>query len=411
MAAESAFVRNGSSSTTTAAALFSSTWKHSQRKTQQSLHTHCVDDKNRFYKQLGLFSLKKKIEDAVLRAEILAPLALELEEERRNEQEQLIRDYDLWDDTAKSNEILAKLADSVRVVDALRDLTYKAEEAKLITQLAEIDAVNYELFRQAYDASLDMSKILNKYEISKLLRGPYDMEGACLIIKAGGKGYSEVWVKQLLSMYSKWARKLGYKGRVVEKRSSTNGGLKSATIEFEYEFAYGYLSGEAGVHYIISSKNGSAVHKASSASVDVVPLFLGRAYDLEIDDEDLIIVLPSKLEEEQSQTGPSVYIHHKPTGISVQSSGERSHFANKMKAMNRLKAKLLILALEQGVTKASDIKKEEIVSVWQKETRRYMSHPQKLVEDVKTGIELPDLMSVLDGNLEPLIAAHINTRQ
>jgi hypothetical protein len=61
--------------------------------------------------------------------------------------------------------------------------------------------------------------------------------------------------------------------------------------------------------------------QASSASVDVVPLFLGRAYDLEIDDEDLIIVLPSKLEEEQSQTGPSVYIHHKPTGISVQSSG------------------------------------------------------------------------------------------
>lgn len=71
-------------------------------------------------------------------------------------------------------------------------LFLQAEEAKLITQLAEIDAINYGLFRQAYDASLDMSKILNKYEISKLLKGPYDMEGACLIIKAGGKGYSEV---------------------------------------------------------------------------------------------------------------------------------------------------------------------------------------------------------------------------
>ncbi|XP_061992246.1 peptide chain release factor PrfB3, chloroplastic [Rosa rugosa] len=414
MAAESAFVRNGgrSSSAATAALFGSSTWKHSKRKTQQSLHTHCAHDKNRFYKQLGLFSLKKKIEDAVLRAEMLAPLALELEEGRRNEQEQLIRDYDLWDDTAESNEVLAKLADSVRVVDALRDLTYKAEEAKLITQLAEIDAINYGLFRQAYDASLDMSKILNKYEISKLLKGPYDMEGACLIIKAGGTGYPEVWVKQLLSMYTKWARKLGYKGRVVEKHSSTNGGIKSATIEFEHEFAFGYLSGEAGVHYIINSKTGSAVHEAaSSASVDVVPLFLGRAYDIQIDEEDLVIVLPSKLEEKQSQNGPLVYIHHKPTGISVQSSGERSHFANKMKAMNRLKAKLLILALEQGVNKPSDIKKDEIVNVWQKETRRYMSHPHKLVKDVKTGTQLPDLMSVLDGNLEPLIAAHINIRQ
>ncbi|KAL6273008.1 hypothetical protein ACE6H2_023700 [Prunus campanulata] len=72
---------------------------------------------------------------------MLAPLALELEEARRNKQEQQIRDYNLWDDTTKSSEILAKLADSAKVVDALKDLTYKAEEAKLITRLAEIDAI------------------------------------------------------------------------------------------------------------------------------------------------------------------------------------------------------------------------------------------------------------------------------
>ncbi|PRQ32320.1 putative peptide chain release factor [Rosa chinensis] len=171
---------------------------------------------------------------------------------------------------------LAKLADSVRVVDALRDLTYKAEEAKLITQLAEIDAINYRLFRKAYDASLDMSKTLNKYEISKLLKGPYDMEGACLIIKAGGTGYLEVSVKQQLSMYTKWARKLGYKGRVVEMHSSTNGGIKSATIEFEHEFAFGYLSGEAGAHHIINSKNGSAVHEVQLCLVDINPILKFR---------------------------------------------------------------------------------------------------------------------------------------
>lgn len=68
----------------------------------------------------------------------------------------------------------------------------QAEEAKLITQLAEVDAINYGLFRQAYDASLDVSKLLDQYEMSKLLKGPYDMEGACLIIEAGGEGYPEV---------------------------------------------------------------------------------------------------------------------------------------------------------------------------------------------------------------------------
>ncbi|KAM1748177.1 hypothetical protein ACFX12_009194 [Malus domestica] len=407
MAAESAFLRNG---TTTAAALFSFNWKASQRKSHRSLHTHCMDDRNRASKQLGLFSLKKKIEDTVLRAETLAPMALELEEGRRNKQEQQIRDYNLWDDTAKSNEILSKLANSAKVVDALKDLTFKAEEAKLITQLAEVDAINYGLFRQAYDASLDVSKLLDQYEMSKLLKGPYDMEGACLTIEAGGEGYPEVWIKQLLSMYTKWAKKLGYKGRVVEKHSSTNGSITSATIEFEFAFAYGYLSGETGVHYLTSSQNDSDLPTASSASVDVFPLFLGKAHDLEIDDDDLVIALPSVLEE-QSQTGPTVSIQHKLTGISAQSSGERSHFANKIKAINRLKGKLLILALEQGVSEVRDIKKDEIVNLWEKETRRYMSRPHKLVKDVKTGIQLPDLMSVLDGNLEPLIGAHINTRQ
>ncbi|XP_039019740.1 peptide chain release factor PrfB3, chloroplastic-like isoform X2 [Hibiscus syriacus] len=114
----------------------------------------------------------------------------------------MVRDYDLWNDPAKSNEILVKLADSVKVVDALKDLKYKAEEAKLIAQLAEIDAVNYSLFEQAYDASLAINDLLDKYDVSKLLRGPYEMEGACVIIKAGSEGNkSEEWAEQLLSIY------------------------------------------------------------------------------------------------------------------------------------------------------------------------------------------------------------------
>lgn len=93
-------------------------------------------------------------------------------------------------------------------------------------------------------------------------------------------------------------------------------------------------------------------------------------------------------------------------------AGERSQFANKMKALNRLKAKLLVIAWEQGVSTINDINRDAIVDdVWQKQTRRYTSHPNTLVDDVKTGIQLPDLNSVLDGNLETLIGAHINLRQ
>ncbi|MBA0727129.1 hypothetical protein Golax_000146 [Gossypium laxum] len=386
MAAEAVFRRSPSASTPWKSP--SSTYKRS--KTNHLLHftirasSHSIDDKNKACKQLGLFSLKKKIEDVILRAEMLAPTALELEEARRIKQEEMVRDYDLWNDPVKSSEILVKLADSVKVVDALKDLKYKAEEAKLIAQLAEMDAVNYSLFEQAYDASLAISDLLDKYE---------------------------VWAEQLLSMYMKWAKKQGYRGRVVEKDLSTNGGIKSATIEFEFEYAYGFLSGETGVHRMIRSQNGSVHNEVSSVGINVVPLFLGTTPDLQISDDDLILSSVLSLGEKQSRTGYTVCVQHIPTSLTFQSSGERSYFANQIKALNRLKAKLLVVANEQGVSDVSSINTAAMVDMWQKETRRYMIHPSKLVRDVKTGLELPDLNSVLDGNIEALIVAHINTRQ
>ncbi|RVW36029.1 Peptide chain release factor PrfB3, chloroplastic [Vitis vinifera] len=358
---------------------FSSKWQASRR---DKLHTQVrasqsMDDKNKVFKELGLFSLRKKIEGVVLQADMLAPAALELEEASRIRQEEMIRKYNLWDDVTKSNEILGKLADSSKVVDTLKDLTYKAEEAKLITQLVEMDAINHGLFEQAYNASVD------------------------------------IWAEQLLSMYTKWAEKQGYKGRVVEKYASKNGGIKSATIEFESEYGYGYLSGERGVHHMIrSSDDESILHEQTgSAVVDVIPLFLETAPDLQIDDGDLRISSPSCHGVEQGRTGHAVCIQHIPTGISVQSSGERSHFANKMRALNRLKAKLVVTAMEQGIPEVGGIKREAIADMWKQETRRYVFHPNKLVQDVKTDIQLPDLNSVLDGNIEPLIGANISMRQ
>lgn len=368
-----------------------------------------MDERDKAFKELGLFALRKKIEDAVVRAEMLAPTALELEEERRIQREEKMRDYNLWDDPVKSNEMLAKLADSAKVVDALKDLAYKIEEAKLITELAETDAVNYRLFKQAYTASVDASNFLDHYEMSKLLRGTYDMHGASIVIKTGEKGiYSEIWAERLLSMYIKWAKKLGHKGRVLEKSASTNGGIKSVTIEFEFQYAYGYLMGEKGVHCLMDSLDGSNVNEASLAAVDVIPLFLNTVSDISLDDEDLIISYESSCESENGL--PVVHIQHVPTGIYVQSSGERNKFANKMKALNRLKAKLLVVMSEQGISSVSSIKQDAITNLWKLDARRYMLHPYKLVQDVKTSIQISDFNSVLNGNIDVLIGAHINLR-
>ncbi|KAI5396559.1 peptide chain release factor PrfB3, chloroplastic isoform X2 [Lathyrus oleraceus] len=342
-----------------------------------------------------------------------ASTALEMEEASWIKQEEMMRDSDLWDDPTKSNDILVKLANSAKVVDSLKDLRYKVEEAQLIKQLTEMNAIGYGLYKQAYDAAVDVGNILDQYEISKLLKGPFDMAGACLVIKAGPAGiYPKPWAEQLLQMYLGWAKRQGYEGRVVDRYQIKNEGIDSATIEFEFECAYGHLLGEKGVHHLIRGyPNESSQLETSSATVDVIPLFLENARDFEIDSADLIISSPSTHGKQKKQIECTVCIQHVPTGICVQSSGERSRFANKMKALNRLKAKLEVIAIEQGVDSINSIVKNKILNMWEEETRRYVSHPYKLVHDVKTGIEMTDLNTVLDGNIEPFVAAHINTRE
>ncbi|KAL8489430.1 hypothetical protein ACS0TY_024883 [Phlomoides rotata] len=282
------------------------------------------DDKNKFYKELGMFSLRKRIEDSVLRAEMLGPTALELAEANHVNQEEVIRDYDLWDDLGKSNEILTELANSAKVVETLRDLKYKAEEAKLITELAEMDTINYALFKQAYYASLDVNKFLDKYEMSRLLKEPYDMEGACITVESKSEDlYSERWTALLTQMYMKWAERQGHAGRIVERQASDNGGIKSATIELEFRFSYGYLSGERGVHSLIRSfEDTSALPEVSLASVDVIPLFIESSPDLLINDEDILVSYPSNSEHNPCRTSLAVHIQHLATGLEVQSTGK-----------------------------------------------------------------------------------------
>ncbi|KAL1330484.1 hypothetical protein AAHE18_12G112400 [Arachis hypogaea] len=331
VASEAAFLRTAHD---VASSFYSKRQHHSLVTTNKKPHAellfcssriracHSMPDNKDVYKQVGLFSLRRKIEDAILRAEMFTSTALEIEEAKRTKHEEILRAFDMWDDPAKSNEILVKLANSIKVVDSLKDLRYMVEEAKLIKHLAEVNAIDYGLYKQAYDASLGASKILDQYEMSKLLKGPFDLSGACLIIKAGTGGiYPKLWAERLLSMYLKWAKKQGYEGRIVDRYPFKNGGINSAMIELEFECAYGYLSGEKGVHKLISdSPNESSELEASLAIVDVIPMFLENPCDLEIDSEDLIISSPSIPAEQKKQTGLTVCIQHIPTGISVQSS-------------------------------------------------------------------------------------------
>lgn len=206
------------------------------------------------YKELGLYSLKKRIEDTVVRVETTASSALELEEARRIKQEEVLRKRNLWENPAKSHETLSALADAIRVVDHLKDLRFKAEEAKLISQLSEMNVINGELFKQAYKYSVDASEYLDRYQMYKLLKGPYDKEGACITVTAVSDSIaSELWAEKVFGMYTSWAQKQGCKVGLIEKCFSTSGHIRSAAMEIESEYMFGTLSGEKGMHRMIYS--------------------------------------------------------------------------------------------------------------------------------------------------------------
>uniref|UniRef100_A0ACD5U3P1 Uncharacterized protein n=1 Tax=Avena sativa TaxID=4498 RepID=A0ACD5U3P1_AVESA len=366
------------------------------------------------YKELGLYSWKRRIEDAVIRVETTAYNALEWEEAQRIKHEEVLQSRSLWDNPAKSHETLSDLSDAIRAVDRLTDLLYKAEEAKLISQLAGMDVINGELFKQAYDISSDASEFLDRYEMYKLLKGPYDKEGACIIVTAESEGVaSELWTERLFDMYTSWARGQGCKEGLVEKIASTSGRIQFAAMEIESEYMFGTLSGEKGMHRMIySSVDNSGTGEAISARVDVIPLFLDRPLHFYLDDNDLeISPSPSECENQGRGNGGTVRVQHMPSGVTAESSGERSYFANKLKATSRLKAKLLMITTELGVSGAKMIEKQAVEEKYYRETRRYTLGPQELVHDLNTGIQLSDLNSVLEGDIEPFIRGRINSRQ
>lgn len=300
------------------------------------------------------------------------------------------------------------------MVDHLKDLRFKAEEAKLISQLSEMDAINGELFKQAYKSSVDASEYLDRYQMYKLLKGPYDKEGACIIVTAVSNGVtSELWAEKVFGMYTSWARKQGYKVGLIEKIFSTSGHIQSATMEIESEYMFGTLSGEKGMHQMIySSLENSDIDQALSARVDIIPLFLDRPVVLHLDDDDIeTSPSPSVHKKGDRRNGVAVRVQHVPSGVTAESSGERSYFANKLKATSRLKAKLLLIARELKVSDIKTINRQAVEDKCNCGARRYTFGRQKLVHDLNTGIQLSDLNSVLEGDIEPFIRGRITSRQ
>lgn len=318
---------------------------------------------------------------------------------------------DFWDDAEKASADMKELKDLKSIVERADALSMAYDDIMTLIEMGNEEA-DESLVPEVENEFVQFQKEFEDLRITTMLTGEHDAENAILTLHAGAGGTESCdWASMLCRMYEKWADKRGFSVEVLDSLDGDEAGLKSVTLEIQGDNAYGYLKSEHGVHRLVRISPFNAVGKrqTSFVSCDVMP-DIKQDIDIEIADDDIRIDTYRSSGaggQHINKTSSAIRITHFPTGIVVQCQNERSQHMNKDKAMQMLKAKLLILREQENLAKESDIRGEVKEIGWGSQIRSYVMQPYTMVKDHRTNAETGNVSAVLDGDIDMFMNAYL----